>query len=129
MHALRNRPEAAIEACDQAIRLSPLDPRGYFNGMGLALAHLAARRFELAIGWADRTLHTQPRAATAIRVKIVANAHLGHLDDARGAAARMPAIDPRFTIGTMRAPGAHAFAPELLEPYLTGLRLAGLPEE
>jgi hypothetical protein len=43
-----------------------------------------ARRFEQAIDWADRSLHNQPRHITAIRIKIVANAHLGRLDEARG---------------------------------------------
>ena len=108
--------------------MSPFDPRSYFNGVGLAMAHLVARHFEQAIEFADRTLYTQPRTATAIRVKIVAYAHLGRLDEARAAAARMLAIDPRFTVGAMRALGAPSFAPEFLELYLTGLRLAGVAE-
>ena len=129
IYALCNaQPEAAIEAFDRAQRLSPFDPFGYFNGVGLAMAHLAARRFEQAIKWADRTLYTQPRVATAIRVKIVANAHLGRLDEARAALAQMLTVDPRFTVGAMRALGAPSLAPEFLELYLTGLRLAGLPE-
>jgi adenylate cyclase len=129
IYALRNnRPEAAIEAFDRAQRLSPFDQLSYFNGVGLAMAHLVARRFEQAIEFADRTLYTQPRAATAIRVKIVACAHLGRLDEAREAVTRLLAIDPRFTVGAMLALGAPSFAPEFLELYLTGLRLAGLPE-
>jgi energy-dependent translational throttle protein EttA len=39
----------------------------------------------------DRTLHAQARTATAIRVKIVAYAHLERLDDARAALAQMRA--------------------------------------
>ena len=129
IYALRNaQPEAAIEAFDRAQRLSPFDPRGYFNGVGLAMAHLAARRFEQAIEWADRSLYTQPRTATAIRVKIVAYAHLGRLENARAALAQMLTIDPRLTVGAMRALGAPSFAPEFLELYLSGLRLVGLPE-
>jgi len=92
------------------------------------MAHLAARRFEQAIEWADRSLYTQPRTATAIRVKIVAYAHLGRLENARAALAQMLTIDPRLTVGAMRALGAPSFAPEFLELYLSGLRLAGLPE-
>jgi adenylate cyclase len=95
----------------------------------LALAHLAARRFELAIECADRSLHDQPRVATAIRVKIVANAHLGRLDEARAALAQMLTIDPRSTVGAMRALLAPLSGPEFLELYASGLRLAGLPEE
>jgi len=125
--ALRNQPEAAIEAFDRALRLSPFDPFGYFNVVGLALAHLAARRFEEAIEWADRGLHDQPRLTTALRVKIVAYAHLGRLDEARAELGRLLAIDPKLTIAAIRVLFVSA-APEFLELYVTGLRLAGLPE-
>ena len=103
LRALRDGPEAAIEACERALRLSPFDPLGYLNACGFAIAHLVARRFEQAIEWADRTLRDQPRVATAIRINVVANAHLGRLDEARAALSRMLAIDPKFTITTMRA--------------------------
>ena len=129
IYALRNnQPEAAIEAFERAQRLSPFDPLGYFNSAGLALAHLVAQRFEQAIEWADRTLHARPRIATAFRVKIVAYAHLGRLEEARAARTRMLELDPRFTVGAMQALGAPSFAPEFLDLFLTGLRLAGLPE-
>jgi adenylate cyclase len=128
IHALRNEPEAAIEACERALRLSPLDPLQYMNACGFAMAHLVARRFEQAIEWADRTLRDQPRVITAIRIKIVANAHLGLIDEARAELARMLALNPKFTIAAMRALLTPFSAPEFLDIYITGLRLAGLPE-
>ena len=69
----------------------------------------------------------QPRMVTAMRVKVVANAHLGHLDEARAELGRVLAIDPKLTIAGFRE-YAHFMAPEVLEPFVTGLRLAGLPE-
>ena len=41
---------------------------------------------------------------------------------------RMLAIDPNLTIAGFRASDAHFQAPDILELYVTGLRLAGLPE-
>ena len=128
LHARREQPEAAIEALGQALRLSPFDPLGYLFAAGLAEAHMAARRFEQAIEWADRALHDQPRFHGSIRLKIVANAHLGRLDEARAELARYHANDPGLTIAGWRAALAPSIAPELLELYCTGLRLAGLPE-
>jgi tetratricopeptide (TPR) repeat protein len=127
IHAVRNQPEAAIEAIERARRLSPFDPLAYFYAHNIAVAHLAARRFEDAIEWADRTLHDQPRNASAMRVKVVALAHLGRLDSARAELSRLLAIHPKLTIAGFRE-FAHFHAPELLELNLTGLRLAGLPE-
>jgi tetratricopeptide (TPR) repeat protein len=127
IHALRNQPEAAIEAVERARRLSPFDPFTFSCADSTAIAHLAARRFEQAIEWADRALHDQPRTVTAMRVKVVAFAHLGRLDAARAELSRMLAIDPKLTIAGYRG-YAHFMAPEVLELFVTGLRLAGLPE-
>jgi len=62
-----------------------------------------------------------------MRVKVVAFAHLGRLDAARAELSRMLAIDPKLTIAGYRG-YAHFMAPEVLELFVTGLRLAGLPE-
>src|SRR5262252_9108003 len=98
IHAVRNQPEAAIETIERAPRLSPFDPLAFFYAPHTAIAHLAARRFEQAIEWADRALHDQPRLVAAMRVNVVANAHLGRLDAARAELGRMLAIDPKRTI-------------------------------
>jgi len=55
-------------------------------------------------------------------------AHLGHLDEACAELSRVLAIDPKLTIAGFRVYGRSS-APEVLELYVTGLRLAGLPEK
>ena len=65
---------------------------------------------------------------TAMRVKVVALAHLGQLNEARAELSRVLAIDPKLTIAGFRE-RVHFAAPEVLELWVTGLRLAGLPEE
>jgi tetratricopeptide (TPR) repeat protein len=107
--------------------LSPFDPYTFFYAVNTAAAHLAARRFEQAIEWADRALHDQPRIVSAMRVKVAASAHLGRLDEARAELSRLLAIDPKLTIAGYRE-YAHFQTPEVLEIFVTGLRLAGLPE-
>ena len=128
IHALRNQPEAAIEAIERARRLSPFDPYTFRCAVIIAIAQLAARRFEQAIEWADSALHEQPRLVTSMRVKVAANAHLGRLEEACAELSRLLAIDPNLTIAGYRE-YAHFMAPEVLELFVTGLRLAGLPEE
>jgi adenylate cyclase len=128
IHALCNQPEPAIEAIERARRLSPFDPYTANYAHTIAIAHLAARRLDQAIEWADRTLHDQPRMATTMRLKVAALAHLGRLDEAHAELSRLLVINPKLTIAGFRA-YAHFFSPEVLELYVTGLRLAGLPEE
>ncbi|MBV8090268.1 MAG: adenylate/guanylate cyclase domain-containing protein, partial [Alphaproteobacteria bacterium] len=127
IHALRNQPEAAIEAVERARRLSPFDPYTHRCYFVIAAAHLFARRFEQAIEWAARALHDQPRHVPALRVKVAAFAHVGRLDAARAELSRMLAIYPEQTIAGLRE-YFHMAAPEVVELYVTGLRLAGLPE-
>ena len=108
--------------------MSPFDPLAIFHASNIAVAHLAARRFEQAIEWADRALHNQPRFVSAMRVKVAALANLGRLDEARAELSRVLAIDPKLTIADFLRRYAHFLAPEVLELFVTGLRLAGLPE-
>ena len=63
-----------------------------------------------------------------MRLKVAALAHLGQLDAARTELSRMLAIAPTLTIASFRE-YAHFAHPEGLELIVTGLRLAGLPEE
>jgi len=128
IHALRNQPEAAIEAIERARRLSPFDPYACFYAAIIATAHLAARRFKQAIEWVDRALHERPRMVPAMRVKVAANAHFGNLHEARAELSRILVLDPKLTIAGFRE-YAHFYAPEVLELYVTGLRLAGLVEK
>jgi adenylate cyclase len=65
------------------MRLSPVDPLTWAFKGGLALAHLVAGRYEEAVDWAEAPLHEQPRNASAIRVKLVACAHLGRIEEGR----------------------------------------------
>jgi len=106
-HALHNQPEAAIEACDWALRLSPLDPLSYWTTGGIALAHLYARRFEEAIEWADRTLRDQPRAATAIWIKIAASAQ---------DIVRCSVRQPHLKLSTSQSPACASLACRRSEP-------------
>jgi len=105
--------------------LSPFDPLAFVYAHIVAVAHLAARRFEQAIEWADRALHDQPRMGQTMRLRTVALAHLGRLDEARAELGRTLAIDRKMTIVAYRE---YARLSTQLELWVTGLRLAGLPE-
>jgi tetratricopeptide (TPR) repeat protein len=126
---IQNRPDAAIEALERAIRLSPLDPWGAraFT-VGLAIAYLAAGQYEQAIEWADRSLAAQPGYRHGLLVKVISLAHPGRIEEARDCLGRMLELEPGLTIARWKASAPHV-PPELLARYVEGLRKAGLPEE
>jgi hypothetical protein len=125
---VRNEPEAAIEAVERARRLSPFDP--YTFRWGPYYWVRSSRRAALRTG--DRM--GRPRLARPVAHglsnadKVAANAHLVRLDEARGELSRVLATDPKLSIAGFRA-YAQFYAPEVLELYVTGLRLAGLSEK
>jgi TolB-like protein len=126
----QNRPNAAIEAHQEAIRLSPLDPLAYSSTGGLAFAHMEAGRYEEAIEWADRTLHAQPRYIPAMRIKLVCLAYLDRTEDTNDWLMRVLAVQPGLTIAEWKASfAATVFSPEILALYADGLRKAGVPAE
>ena len=130
MLGFKNEVDPAIEAHQQAMRLSPLDPRAYVSAAGLAFAHMGAGRYEEAIRWADRALQMQPRYAVAMRTKLVCLAHLGCADEARDLLKYVLAAQPGLTIAAWKASYlAIAHSPTLLTLYTDGLRKAGVPEE
>jgi adenylate cyclase len=124
----QNRPDPAIEAFERAMRLSPLDPLGFFFTAGIAAAHLAAGRYEEAIEWADRSSREFPRYESSTRYKLIALAHLGRIEEARECLVRELELHPGLTITGVKAVYAKAFAPELLATFVEGYRKAGLPE-
>jgi adenylate cyclase len=128
--AFEGQPQPAVEALQRALRLSPLDPMRWMFFGGMSFAHLVARRFEEAIVWVDRALRDQPRNASADRMKAIACAHLGRLQEARDCARSILELQPAFTISEwQRIYAAHMGSPETLAMFVDGLRKAGLPEE
>ena len=128
--AMQGRADPAIEALQRAIRLSPLDPLRWLFVGGISFAHLVAKRFEEAIDWADRYVREQPRLGSGYRIKAVACAHLGRVQQARECARRILELQPAFTISEwQRTYAAFMCSPETLAMCVDGLRKAGLPEQ
>jgi TolB-like protein/class 3 adenylate cyclase len=122
-------PDAAIEALERAMRLNPLDRLSRTFTNGIAIAHLAAGRYDQALEWADRTLREEPGYSGALRSKAIACAHLGRIDEAREAVHQLIEAQPWQTIARTRVFYSRVFPPEIAEICVDGLRKAGLPEE
>ncbi|MGE3743943.1 MAG: adenylate/guanylate cyclase domain-containing protein [Geminicoccaceae bacterium] len=124
---VRGQPEAAIEAFQKSMRLSPLDPFEWLSTGGIAFANAFAGRYETAIEWADRCLRGQPRLAFMIRLKAAACATLDRMEEARECVRLVLAIDPAWTIAKTKSVQRHVTA--AFDAFMVeGLHKAGLPE-
>jgi TolB-like protein len=120
---------SAIEACERAMRLSPLDRHRRNFTTGIARAHMVAGRYEEAVEWAELTLREEPGYRAALITKTIACARLNRTEEAGAALSQLLKAQPGLTIARYRSIWERSFCPELLAISLDGLRKAGLPEE
>ena len=125
---LAGRLEEAKESLEMAERLSPRDPILWASTVVHALACILSGDYEEALHWAHKTIQNPrgkgywPRAALASAL-----ANLGRVDEARAAVEKALEAKPDLSLSYLtrtlptKDPGG-------LEPYLDGLRKAGLPE-
>jgi adenylate cyclase len=126
--ALSGRLDESMGMTQRAIALSPRDPLLWGFTVIHALTCILAGESEDAVLWAHKTMQI-PRSSGywPHAVLAAASANLDRLDDARSAVAQALKEKPDLTISYVKKtlPTKHEGG---LEPYLSGLRKAGLPE-
>ena len=116
------RAEEAVESIKKAMRLNPVYPDWYIQGLMLAL--YSARRYEEVIAF-SKTINV--RHLTAHVVLAGSYAYMGQLDKAHLSAAHVLEINPNFTRNWWRERQNFSHQASL-EHYMEGLRKAGLPK-
>ena len=117
----------------EALRLSPRDPLAYFwmSIAGDAKNHLGSS--EEAVAWFRRAIEANRNYPFTHFSLAAALAQVGRLDEAHSAVKAGLALDPNFTVSRTRASwAAMSDDPTYLaqiDPYLEGMRKAGVPEE
>jgi len=125
---LAGRLEEAKEALGVAERLSPRDPILWASTVVHALACILSRDDDEALHWARKTIQNPrskgywPQAVLAASL-----AQLGQMDEAQAAVAAALDAKPDLTLAYL-ATTLPTKEPGGLDPYLEGLRKAGLPE-
>ncbi len=118
--------DLALENLEAALRFSPFDTRAYTILAGIANCHIYAKRFPEAIHWAQRAIESGPEFAVAHRSLTVALAHDGQVEAAQRACKDLLAHQKNATLSLTRQ---RPFGlPWMMELWLEGLRIAGLPE-
>ena len=117
----------------EALRLSPRDTMAYvwMTSARIAKLHLGSR--EQAAAWCRRAIEANRNHPLPNFVLCAALAELGRVDEAHSAVKAGLALNPTFSISRARAAWtAMSDNPTYLarlEPYLEGLRKAGVPEQ
>ncbi|MER8991594.1 adenylate/guanylate cyclase domain-containing protein [Mesorhizobium sp. M0678] len=116
------KPEAALTACAEALRLNPRPPGWYFWIMGMA--QISAGHYEEAVS----SLSREETYGTGSREHLIAALALaGRLPDAQEEARLFLAGNPGWTIGELVA-NLPFSSMSAAQPFVDGWRLAGLPD-
>jgi len=122
-----NRPDEAIPAAQEAMRLSPRSPWTFLSVQAQAFAHLAAGRYEAGLPFADRALR-ENGGLPALRFKLSLCGHLGRLDEAKECLHRLHELHPEPTVASVMRDVSRGVAPEIVARMAEGLRKAGVPD-
>jgi adenylate cyclase len=120
--------EKAKSMIDKAIALSPRDPLMLGFASVHALISILSEDYEEGLEWAHRTMRLPvPTGYWGPAPLAAAYANLGQMDKAREAVREALEAKPDLTLSYLKKtfPTKH---PGGLDPYLDGLRKAGLPE-
>jgi class 3 adenylate cyclase/Flp pilus assembly protein TadD len=128
LHAYAGQGADAAESAERALLLSPLDPLGYFFDSLAATALLANGETERALGLATRSIHLNRAHASTWRVLVIAQVLAGRLDEARGSARELVALEPEISVARFleRFPGRDG---PLAQPWGHCLEVAGIPRQ
>jgi Flp pilus assembly protein TadD len=111
-----------------AFRLSPNDVHlaTWYNY--LAAVAFVVGRDEDAADWARKTVRVNPKFSGGYRTLAASYGNLGRYADAKAARVKLQELTPHLTITNLRESLPYFTEPDMLEKYLNGLRIAGLPE-
>ncbi len=124
------KPDAAIAAGNEAVRLSPRDGRLYSIYTVMAAAYLHGGQDAQALEFAEKAVRARSDFGTAYSWIAAAAANLGDIEKARAAVAEFRRLQPDYTVSTFRAQKISEDRQflEQHERYYAGLLKAGLPE-
>ena len=126
VHSFWGEGESALSAMTEARRLSPLDPLAHYYDALSVPAALAAKQFELAVQFAERSLGVNRGHSPTWRALAIAQSELGRMDQARITVNKLLELEPGLTVDgyLSRSP---AGANETRRRYADALARAGLP--
>lgn len=126
LYAFMDQGERAVDETQRALQLTPLDPQRYFYDSLAASACIAAHQFDRALALARRSLRSNRKHTSTLRVMAVAQWQLGMHDDARKTAGELMKLEPNLTVSRWleRAPSASY---RIGQEFAEVMRQAGVP--
>ncbi len=120
--------EEAIENFKKSIALSPNDPQLWAFFTYGALALIFQGQYETALQWTERAYNIPNCQYWTTAHRAVALAFLDRIEEAKSTTEKLLQLMPQFSCSFAREKLFYLRQKEQIEKYLSGLRLAGVPE-
>ena len=126
-HSYLGHHEEATRRIQQAQRLAPHDPHGFFFDTAQIMPNLLLRDYDAAVTAGRRAIALNPGFSSSLKAQLAALGHLGREQEADDVRTRLLVLEPEFCIrhAAARSPMVRS---EDIDTYADGLRRAGLPE-
>lgn len=126
-HSYMGRHEEAVARINQAIKLSPSDPHGFFFDTAMIMPHMMRGDYASAVESGRRAVEFNPLFSSAYKGYLAALGLLDRGREAREVLNRLMTLEPGFSVqeAVVRSPLSR---PEDIARYADGLRRAGLRE-
>ena len=121
------RSEEALSDIELAISLSPKEAQNALFVTAAGVAHYLAGQYNEAAACAEEGIRIRPGFIAGHRVRCAALAKAGRVAEARAALAQVLALQPDANATLLRQSLPYT-TPELLEEFVDGLIIAGLPD-
>jgi tetratricopeptide (TPR) repeat protein len=121
------QPDIALDRLERHRDLTPIEPYPALFDNPYAIAYLIKRDYEQAAVFGRRVTKTRQEFVNGYKPLLAALGHLGRTEEAESYVAKLLSLEPGFTVERFGQvyPFKHASD---REHYMTGLRLAGVPE-
>jgi adenylate cyclase len=116
----------AIELCERAISLSPLDPLKFYYEVFLATSLMSEGLYERATCVAEQSINRNSTHASTYRILAIARALSGDLPGARLAVSQLRRVSPHETVEQFRRQSPYSAGPRG-DAFAHALESAGLP--
>ena len=126
-HSYLGNHGEATRRIQQAQRLSPYDPHGFFFDTAQIMPNLLVRDYDAAVNVGRRAIALNPGFSSSLKGVLAALGHLGREREAAEVRGRLLTLEPDFCVrdAAARSPMVRS---EDVSLYAEGLRRAGLPE-
>ncbi len=128
LHAYMGLPDAGLKAAQFGRHLGAQSPYRYYFDTSCLIAASMAGQHELAIEYGESVLRERPEFNSVLRFLTSSYGHMGEKEKARAARQRLLAVEPKFSVQSLRDAGYPGLDTPSGRYFIQGLKKAGIKE-